>query len=69
MVVAHIIGKGAPELCGSGAKPPLVREPDITLFGIAGDPPEQELLSRSPLRQLNASDIQARAPRPAAMMR
>jgi len=61
MVVAHIIGKGAPELVRFWGEPPLVREPDITLFGIARlDPPEQELLSRSPLRHSNATDIQAR---------
>ena len=61
MVVAHIIGKGAPELVRFWGEPPLVREPDVTLFGIARlDPPEQELLSRSPLRHVKASDIQAR---------
>ena len=61
MVVAHIIGKGAPELVRFWGEPPLVREPDVTLFGIARlDPPEQELLSRSPLRHSNATDIQAR---------
>ena len=61
MVVAHIIGKGAPELVRFWGEPPLVREPDITLFGIARlDPPEQELLAHSPLRHVNASDIQAR---------
>ena len=61
MVVAHIIGKGAPELVRFWGEPPLVREPDVMLFGIARlDPPEQELLSRSPLRHCNATDIQAR---------
>jgi len=61
MVVAHIIGKGAPELVRFWGEPPLVREPDITLFGISRlDPPEQELLSRSPLRYVRASDIQAK---------
>jgi len=61
MVVAHIIGKGAPELVRFWGEPPLVREPDVTLFGIARlDPPEQELLSRSPLRHVKATDIQAR---------
>jgi arginase len=60
MVVAHIIGKGAPELVRFWGEPPLVREPDVTLFGIARlDPPEEELLSRSPLRHVKASDIQA----------
>jgi arginase len=61
MVVAHIIGKGAPELVRFWGEPPLVREPDVTLFGIARlDAPEKDLLSRSPLRHLDASDIEAR---------
>jgi arginase len=61
MVVAHIIGKGAPELVRFWGEPPLVREPDITLFGLARlDPPEQELLSRSPLRHVDASEIQTK---------
>jgi arginase len=61
MVVAHIIGKGAPELVRFWGEPPLVREPDVTLFGIARlDPPEQDFLSRSPLRHVNATDIQAK---------
>jgi len=61
MVVAHIIGKGAPELVRFWGEPPLVREPDITLFGLSRlDPPEQELLSRSPLRHIDALDIQSK---------
>jgi arginase len=61
MVVAHIIGKGAPELVRFWGEPPLVREPDITLFGIDRlDRPEQELLSRSPLRHVLAIDIQSK---------
>lgn len=61
MVVAHIIGKGAPELVRFWGEPPLVREPDITLFGLSRlDPPEQELLARSPLRQVQAANIQAK---------
>jgi len=67
MVVAHIIGKGAPELVRFWGEPPLVREPDITLFGLARlDAPEQELLARSPLRQVQASDIQAKGAAAAA---
>jgi len=58
MVVAHIIGKGAPELVRFWGEPPLVREPDVTLFGLERvDPPEQEFLSRSPLRHNYAGDI------------
>jgi arginase len=67
MVVAHIIGKGAPELVRFWGEPPLVREPDITLFGLSRlDPPEQELLAKSPLRQVQAADIQAKGAAAAA---
>jgi arginase len=58
MVVANIIGKGAPELTrfwGDGA---LVREPDVLLFGLERlDPPEQEFLTRSPMRHVYMTDI------------
>jgi arginase len=68
MVVAHIIGKGAPELVRFWGEPPLVREPDVTLFGLARlDPPEQEFLSRSPLRHVHAADIQAKGAAAAAV--
>jgi arginase len=67
MVVAHIIGKGAPELVRFWGEPPLVREPDITLFGIDRlDPGEQELLGKSPLRHVLAVDIQAKGAAAAA---
>ena len=59
MVVAHIIGKGAPELVRFWSEAPLVREPDVTLFGLERlDPPEQEFLSKSPMRHIDAADIQ-----------
>src|ERR1700676_4989356 len=58
MVVAHIIGRGAPELVRFWGKAPLVREPDVTLFGLERlDPPEQEFLARSPLRHVSASEV------------
>ena len=61
MVVAHIIGKGAPELVRFWSEAPLVREPDVTLFGLERlDPPEQEFLSKSPMRHLYAADIQSK---------
>jgi arginase len=61
MVVAHIIGRGAPELVRFWGETPLVREPDVTLFGIARlDPPEQEFLSKSPLRYISAEEITAK---------
>jgi arginase len=59
MVVAHIIGRGAPELVRFYSESPLVREPDVLLFGLERvDPPEQEFLSKSPMRHLWAADIQ-----------
>lgn len=58
MVVAGIIGKGAPELVRFWGEPPLVREPDVFLFGIERlDPPEQEFLSKSPMRHMLAADV------------
>jgi arginase len=61
MVVAHIIGKGSPELVRFWSESPLVREPDVTLFGLERvDPPEQEFLGKSPLRHVLAADIQAK---------
>jgi arginase len=59
MVVAHIIGRGAPELVRFWSDSPLVREPDVTLFGLERlDPPEQDFLSKSPMRHNYAGDIQ-----------
>jgi arginase len=67
MVVAHIIGRGAPELVRFWGETPLVREPDVTLFGITRlDPPEQEFLSKSPLRHVSAEDIAAKGANAAA---
>jgi arginase len=61
MVAAHIIGRGAPELVRFWGESPLVREPDVLLFGLERvDPPEQEFLSKSPLRYVHAADIQKR---------
>jgi arginase len=59
MVVAHIIGRGAPELVRFWGESPLVREPDVTFFGLERlDLPEQEFLAKSPLRHNYAGDIQ-----------
>jgi len=59
MVVAHIIGRGAPELVRFYGESPLVREPDVLLFGLQRvDPPEEEFLSKSPMRHVRAADIQ-----------
>ena len=67
MVVASILGKGAPELVRFWGESPLVREPDVTLFGLERlDPPEQEYLAKSPLRHYRAADIQFKGAAPAA---
>lgn len=61
MVVAHITGRGAPELVRFWGEPPLVREPEIALFGLDRlDPPEQALLERTPIRRYTAADVQRR---------
>ncbi|HLK05348.1 MAG TPA: arginase family protein [Candidatus Acidoferrum sp.] len=67
MVVACIIGKGAPELVRFWGEPQLVREPDVFLFGIERlDPPEQEFLSKSPMRHMLAAEVQRKSPAAAA---
>ncbi len=67
MVVAHIIGRGAPELVRFWGEPPLVREPDVALFGVDRlDPPEEALLARSPIRRYLAGEIQRQGPAAAA---
>ena len=61
MVVAHVIGRGAPELVRFFGESALVREPDVTLFGLDRlDPPEQEFLRKSPMRHIDAADIQSK---------
>jgi arginase len=58
MVLASIIGKGSPELVRFWGEPPLVREPDALIFGLKRvDQPEVDFLTRSPLRHVNAADI------------
>lgn len=61
MVIAHMTGRGAAELVRFWGEPPLVREPDIVLFGVDRfDPPEEEMLRRAPIRRYLATDIQRR---------
>ncbi len=58
MVVSHLTGRGAAELVRFWGEPPLVREPDLALFGVSRlDPPEQAALEGSPLRRYMASDV------------
>jgi arginase len=58
MVVSHLTGRGAAELVRFWPEPPLVREPDLILFGIDRlDPSEEETLRKSPLRGFMAEEI------------
>ena len=52
MVISQVIGRGAPELVRFWGEPPLIREPDIALFGFERlDPPEEQYLLASSLRR------------------
>ncbi|MCL5287375.1 MAG: arginase family protein [Acidobacteria bacterium] len=58
MVLAHVVGRGAPELVRFWSEPPLVREPDVSLFGCEDyDTYERDLLRTSPIRHFSASEI------------
>ncbi len=64
MVMAHILGQGAPQLAEIGPRCPLLSEDDITLFGYdAGsgwiDPPELEVLERSRMAKYPLAQIRA----------
>lgn len=67
MAVAHIVGRGAPELVRFWGEPPLVRPPEITLFGLERlDAPERELLEQLPMRKYTAGDVQQKGAAAAA---
>ena len=58
MVISHVVGRGAAELVRFWSEPPLVREPDLALFGVARlESAEEEVLNRTPLRRYLAADI------------
>lgn len=60
MVISHVIGRGAPELVRFWGEPPLVRDPDIGLFGFASlDPAAEQYLTTSPMRRHSAKEISA----------
>ena len=69
MVISHVIGRGAPELVRFWGEPPLVREPDVALFGFERlDPPEEQYLVSSPLRRHPALEVSAVGAAAAARM-
>jgi arginase len=58
MVISQVIGRGAPELVRFWGEPPLVREPDVALFGFERlDAPEMQYLVASPLRRHPALEV------------
>jgi arginase len=58
MVISHLTGRGAPELVRFWGEPQLVREPDVTLFGVDRfDPPEEKALESSTLRRYLSKDV------------
>lgn len=61
MVISHIVGRGAAEMVRFWGEPPLVREPDILLFGANRiDPSEEQFLARSPMPRRLAADVSRR---------
>jgi arginase len=61
MVISHIVGRGAAEMVRFWGEPPLVREPDIMLFGVNRvDPNEEQFLARSPMPRHLADEITKR---------
>lgn len=60
MVISHVIGRGAPELIRFWGEPPLVREPDVVLFGLERiGPHEEQYLGGSPLGRHTSLEISA----------
>jgi len=62
MVLAHVIGNGAPELSHLGNRYPILREENIVLFGLnlmSGyiDPPEIDFLKSSSITQFSTEMI------------
>ena len=58
MTVAHITGRGAPEIVRFYIEAPLIRDPGVALYGLERlDPPEEKLLATTPLRSYLAADI------------
>lgn len=67
MVVAHLTGRGAAEMVRFWSEPPLVRDPDVALFGVLRlDSPEEGVLSSTAIRCFRAADVRRMGPAAAA---
>lgn len=69
MVVAHLTGRGAAEMVRFWSEPPLVRDPDVAIFGVSRlDSPEEGVLSTTAIRCFRAADVRRMGPGAAAEM-
>ncbi len=69
MVVAHLTGRGAAEMVRFWSEPPLVRDPDVALFGVSRlDAPEKGVLSQTAIRCFRAVDVRKMGTSAAAEM-
>jgi arginase len=67
MVVSHLVGQGAAELLSHCNVTPLVREPDLMLFGLeAPEALEDERLGRLAIGRFSVAEIRRRGVRAAA---
>ena len=67
MALAAIVGRGSPELVRFWGEPPLVREPEVMIYGLVElDPAEQEYLGSAPMRSMTAAQIQSKGAAKAA---
>ncbi len=67
MTVSHLVGQGAPEMVRFWKDPPLVREPDLVLFGLGeSDEIDRERLGRLAVRRFPVARIRRDGARAAA---
>lgn len=67
MMVSHLIGQGAAEMVRFWKEPPVVREPDLALFGLgAPDVMEEQRLARLAVRRFPLEWIRQKGARAAA---
>ncbi|HWG57709.1 MAG TPA: arginase family protein [Candidatus Acidoferrales bacterium] len=69
MVVSHLSGRGAAEMVRFWGEPPLVREPDLALFGFSADrmdAAEKAALDRCPIRRFPAEEVKSKGVEAAA---
>jgi arginase len=69
MTGSHLVGQGAPELIRFWKDPPLVREPDLVLFGLGEtDEIDRDRLEQLAIRRVPLTRIRQMGPKDAAEM-